>query len=120
MPRYTLERLDKKRHDRKRFTCGNDDLDGYLHKTARQAGDAGTAVCYVLIDSGDPGRIAGYFTLTQHAVDPGPENTALFERQPGIARTLAVPTTLLLDCRPAGCSGSAGRARDPHVGSRPG
>lgn len=95
MPRYTLERLDKKRHDRKRFTCGNDDLDEYLHKTARQAGDAGTAVCYVLIDPGDPGRIVGYFTLTQHAVDPGPENTALFERQPRIARTLAVPTTLL-------------------------
>jgi len=95
MPHLKLEVLDKTKHDRKRFSCGIDSLDSYLHNYARQNQDACTAVCHVFVRAERPERIVGYFTLSQHAVDPGSEHEALFREQPRIARTVAVPTTLI-------------------------
>lgn len=50
-------------HDREGFSCGEQDLDDYLKRTARQHNDKGISRTFVLIDSDEPLKIRGFFTL---------------------------------------------------------
>lgn len=52
-----------KRHDREAFRCGEQALDDYLKRTARQHNEKGIARTFVLIDAEEPARIQGFFTL---------------------------------------------------------
>lgn len=58
-----IERLGK-HHNRKRFDCGDQKLNEFLQKTARQHADRDISRTFVLVDSDSPGTILGYYTLT--------------------------------------------------------
>ena len=53
----------KKNHDRAGFDCGNDELNRYLQRTARQHLDKGMSRTFVVIDDLIPSKILGYYTL---------------------------------------------------------
>lgn len=67
-----------KHHDRDAFSCGNESLDDYLKKTARQDASRKVAAPFVLIEAVDPKTILGYYTLSAFSVDLGalPEDVA--------------------------------------------
>ncbi len=52
-----------KNHDRVEFDCGDDDLNRYLQRTARQHLEKGMSKTFVLIDDNNPKKILGYYTL---------------------------------------------------------
>ena len=77
-------------HDRAAFSCGVEALDAYLHKQAGQDLKKRAAVPFVITPDGR--TIAGYYTLSQYAVQ-------LDAIPPEVAKKLPkyplVPTTLL-------------------------
>jgi ribosomal protein S18 acetylase RimI-like enzyme len=86
---FAIEPLSSK-HDRAAFSCGVDSLDVYLQKQAGQDLKKHAAVSFVLTPDGK--TIAGYYTLSQYAVQ--------LEDVPGhLAKKLPkypmVPTTLI-------------------------
>ncbi|HEX9777381.1 MAG TPA: GNAT family N-acetyltransferase [Geopsychrobacteraceae bacterium] len=50
-------------HDREGFRCGERDLEDFLKRTARQHNDKGISRTFVLVDSDEPAKILGFFTL---------------------------------------------------------
>jgi GNAT superfamily N-acetyltransferase len=86
---FTAEPLGKM-HDRAAFSCGSEALDNYLKRQAGQDVAKRVAVCFVLTPDGK--TVAGYYTLSQYAVD-------LVELPAETARKLPkypeVPATLL-------------------------
>jgi predicted N-acetyltransferase YhbS len=52
------------RHDRKGFDCGELLLNDFLRKTARQHIEKGISRTFVLVDTGKPTKILGFFTLS--------------------------------------------------------
>ena len=50
-------------HDRSGFDCGNDALNQYLRKIARQHLNKGISRTFVLVDDDMPTEILGFFTL---------------------------------------------------------
>jgi GNAT superfamily N-acetyltransferase len=67
-----------RRHDRKAFDCGQEDLNRFLRQYARQAHEHGASKTYVAVDSSDGKTILGYYTLNPAQVD--------FYRVPEVAR----------------------------------
>lgn len=61
--------LDPERHDRAGFSCGVPELDEYLHRLATQHRRKGVSTVYVLVDTGTPSLILGYYTLSAAQVD---------------------------------------------------
>ncbi len=55
--------LLSRQHNREAFYCGEQELDDYLKKTARQHNEKGIARTFVLVDMEEPARILGFFTL---------------------------------------------------------
>ncbi len=49
--------------DRNSFDCGNEALNCYLRQTARQHNKKGISRTFILVDSTQPEKIIGYFTL---------------------------------------------------------
>ena len=86
---YLFEPLDPARHDRAAFACGNTALDHYLKTQARKDMAANVAAVVVLFDPRQS-RIAGYFSLSIHAI--GLADVPDARRLP---RYPTVPTTLL-------------------------
>lgn len=56
-------------HDRKRFDCGQPELNAFLARFARQAHDSGASKTYVALDRQDGVTILGYYTLTPAQID---------------------------------------------------
>jgi len=52
-----------KSHDRKRFDCGDAELNTFLQKHARQNHEAGSSKTFCAIDDLDPKRVLGFYTL---------------------------------------------------------
>jgi GNAT superfamily N-acetyltransferase len=67
-----------KLHDRKRFDCGDPDLNTYLSRFARQNHDRGAAKTFVAVIESDPATILGYYSLSPASLD--------FARTPEVAR----------------------------------
>jgi predicted GNAT family N-acyltransferase len=67
-PTFVFEPLGKK-HDRAAFSCGVEPLDTYLQKQASQDAKKRAAVPFVLTPNGK--TIAGYYTLSQYAIELG-------------------------------------------------
>ena len=67
-PNFVIEPLGAK-HDRAAFSCGNEELDSYLHKQAGQDQKKRAAVPFVITP--DHKTIAGFYTLSQYALDLG-------------------------------------------------
>lgn len=92
-------------HDRKGFGCGEESLDTFLHRFARQNRERGIGVTYVLVDDEAPTSILGYYTLssstiTRADVPPHFPESAKLPRYP-------VPSALI--GRLAVASGAQGR-----------
>jgi GNAT superfamily N-acetyltransferase len=51
-------------HDRNAFTCGDESLDSYLKRYARQNHESGGAKCFVATPRETPTRILGFYTLS--------------------------------------------------------
>jgi hypothetical protein len=66
--RYRIEQFDPSKHRREEFTCESPELTEFLRKRARKEMQARASACFVLVPEADPGRIAGYYTLSQTAV----------------------------------------------------
>ncbi|WP_137046423.1 GNAT family N-acetyltransferase [Pseudolabrys sp. FHR47] len=68
LARIRIEPLDRKKHDRAAFSCGEERLDNFLKSmAARQQDDDHTRVYVACLDAG-PG-IAGFYALNSHAID---------------------------------------------------
>ncbi len=67
--RLRFEPLDKKKHDRAAFSCEQESLDRYLKEHATQEIKKRVAAVYVLTPDGK--TIAGYYTLSQYAIEAG-------------------------------------------------
>jgi len=62
--KYRIERLDPAKHRREEFRCESPELTAFLQKRARKEMDARTSACFVLVPLDEPGRIAGFYTLS--------------------------------------------------------
>ena len=87
-PSYSFEVLAD--HDRAGFTCGNAELDRYLHQQASQDAKRKVAAPFVMMDSRR--RIAGYYTLSAYGVRSAELPPAIAKRLP---RYPLIPATLL-------------------------
>ncbi len=65
-PRFAIEPLGDQ-HDRAAFSCGVEALDSYLHKQAGQ--DARKRAAVPFVATADGKTIAGYYTLSQYAIE---------------------------------------------------
>lgn len=88
-PAFWIEPLSPK-HDRAPFSCGVESLDLYLQKQAGQDFKKHAAVSFVLTPDGT--QIAGYYTLSQYAVQLASLPEHIAKRLP---RYPMVPTTLI-------------------------
>ena len=70
------QRLDPELHDRAGFHCGVPALDEYLRRFATQHRRKGVSNAYVLVDTGMPRVILGYYTLSAAQVDAAALNDA--------------------------------------------
>ena len=61
--------LDPAVHDRAEFDCGVPALNDYLQRYADQHRRRGITSVFVLVDSGAPAKILGYYTLSAAEVD---------------------------------------------------
>ncbi|MES9882022.1 MAG: N-acetyltransferase [Sedimenticola sp.] len=76
-----IEHLSKN-HDRKGFDCGDQKLNEFLQKTARQHANREISRTFVLIDGDSPKTILGYYTLTVCEVMPSEISDPRLQRYP--------------------------------------
>jgi len=91
-PRLRFEPLDKKKHDRAAFSCEQESLHRYLKEHATQEIKKRVAAVYVLTPDGK--TIAGYYTLSQYAIEAGELPPELVQ-QLHLPRYDKLPATLL-------------------------
>jgi predicted GNAT family N-acyltransferase len=88
---FIFELLERKRHNRASFKCGQDDLDRYLHAQATQDIKKRVATVFVLVDYPNSNVLA-YYTLSAYSVE-------LVELDNALAKSLPkyplLPATLL-------------------------
>lgn len=61
-----IEKLDRRKHDRRSFSCGIPELDDYLKKRANQELKENIAVSYVFCTDGQ--TVAGFYTLSSISI----------------------------------------------------
>ena len=66
-PDLVIEPLDLERHDRAAFSCGVEQADNFLKKTAGKLTRADNTRVYVLADPA--GAIMGFYAINAHAID---------------------------------------------------
>jgi len=91
-PKFRFEPLDKKQHDRAAFSCEQESLDRYLKERATQEIKKRVAAVYVLTSDGK--TIAGYYTLSQYAIEAGDLRAELIQ-QLHLPKYDKLPATLL-------------------------
>ncbi|HEY9249121.1 MAG TPA: GNAT family N-acetyltransferase [Rariglobus sp.] len=79
---FRIERLDPAKHRREAFRCESAPLTNFIQKRARKEMDARASACFVLVPESDPGRIAGYYTLTQTSIVLGKLPVELTKKLP--------------------------------------
>jgi ribosomal protein S18 acetylase RimI-like enzyme len=68
LSRVRIEPLDRRKHDRAAFSCGEERVDNFLQKTAaRQQDEDHTRVNVACLDSSD--TVIGFYALNSHAID---------------------------------------------------
>ena len=90
--RFRFESLDKKKHDRAAFSCEQESLERYLKEHATQEIKKRVAAVYILTPDGK--TIAGYYTLSQYAIEAGELPPELVQ-QLHLPRYDKLPATLL-------------------------
>ena len=68
---FELQELDGRVHQRKQFDSGNSQRDRYLRDLAGQHARLGFSRTFVLVDSGQPSEILGFYTLSAAQIDLG-------------------------------------------------
>jgi GNAT superfamily N-acetyltransferase len=63
------EEAISRRHDRKNFDCGSQELNQYLGRYARQNHESGGAKTFVAVSPDDAARILGYYTISPGAIE---------------------------------------------------
>jgi GNAT superfamily N-acetyltransferase len=66
-PRWHEEPIAKS-HDRQSFDCGDDAMNEFLRRFARQSHEQNASKTFCAIDDAAPGRILGFYTITPSAV----------------------------------------------------
>jgi ribosomal protein S18 acetylase RimI-like enzyme len=61
---FVIQELDSKRHDRGGFDCGVESLNRYLKSLAVQHRTKGIATTFIAVDSDQPAKILGYYSLS--------------------------------------------------------
>jgi len=76
---FAVQELNTKQHDRAGFDCGVEALNRYLKNLAAQHRIKGIATTFVLVDSDQPTKILGYYSLSaatllfDHLTDADPK-----------------------------------------------
>jgi predicted GNAT family N-acyltransferase len=91
-PRFVVEPFDKHRHDRAAFSCEHEALVAYLQQQANQDIKKHVAAVFVLTPDGK--AIAGYYSLSQYAVDAGQLPTEVLKKL-GSPKYPRLPATLI-------------------------
>ncbi len=86
-----IEKLNKN-HKKSSFDCGNELLNNYIQKQAKQDVNRDLSACYVLNDINDK-RVLGYYTLSGNSIDRNEFPTHLIQKMPPSYNNL--PTILL-------------------------
>jgi GNAT superfamily N-acetyltransferase len=63
-----VQELETKQHDRAGFDCGVGALNRYLKHLAAQHRTKGIATAFVVVDSAEPAKILGYYSLSAAAL----------------------------------------------------
>ena len=79
----------RRKHDLGDFGCGDEALDGWLHRYSRHAEAAGSARVFVTTDGA---TVAGYYALTVGQVEPAAATARLLKGQPA---KRSVPVAIL-------------------------
>lgn len=67
LPRWHEEPIQKS-HRRQEFDCGDEDLNQFLRRYARQGHEKHAAKTFCAIDNADAGRVLGFYTVTPGSV----------------------------------------------------
>lgn len=89
---FRVEPLNKASHRRENFACEAPELTAYLRTKARKEVEARTCACFVLVPKTEPGRIAGYYTLSSATIETAMLPPEIAQRLP---RYPQCPATLL-------------------------
>lgn len=68
LPAWHEEPIQRK-HNRKGFDCGQDDLNAFLARHSRQAHENGASKTYVAVANDDGATVLGFYTLSPAQVD---------------------------------------------------
>lgn len=63
----TIEPLDPAKHDRAAFSCGIEQVDNFLRRTANKLSKADNVRTFVMV--GSSGELIGFYAVNAHAVD---------------------------------------------------
>ncbi|MFW6222938.1 MAG: GNAT family N-acetyltransferase [Bacteroidota bacterium] len=88
---YLTEPLNSK-HNKKNFSCGNNLLDNYFWKQAKQDVKRKLSTCFVLVDE-ESGKISGYYTLSSNSISHYLMPDSFRQKLP--KSYLSIPTILL-------------------------
>jgi GNAT superfamily N-acetyltransferase len=66
-----IERLDRLKHDRGAFSCGQESLDRFLKENAQQALAKNISVAFVAVNVEDPSRVLGFYSLSSLTIEAG-------------------------------------------------
>jgi GNAT superfamily N-acetyltransferase len=89
---YLVEPLSAAKHRRDEFACESPELTEFLRTRARKEMQARASACFVLVPADDPGRIAGFYTLSAAEVVTAELPEAMAKKLP---RYQSLPATLL-------------------------
>lgn len=62
--------FDKNKHDRSHFDCGVQSLNHFIQRQVSQDARRNLNRCYAATHTDHPGRLAGYYTLSSHSIEP--------------------------------------------------
>ncbi len=100
-PTFTIEPLDTERHDRAAFSCGVEQVDNFLKRTANKLAEAGNLRVFVMTDGG--ATIAGFYAVNAHAIDYGDLPPRYARTRPGHGSIPAAYISMIgVDSRYAG------------------
>lgn len=67
---FNIVVFDKHRHSRNHFDCGVHSLNHFIQKQVSQDARRNLNRCYAATHTDQPDRLAGYYTLSSHSVEP--------------------------------------------------
>lgn len=91
-PKYIIEPLDPKKHNRDSFNCEEEALNEFIRKHANRESKANTSKCFVLARPESPSAIRGYYTLSATSITLKSLPRNLAKKLPNREK---VPATLL-------------------------